>query len=396
MPSSDDYAREVIRAGRDMGVSPRGIVIGLATCIVEVGYPLRMYANRKVPESLLLPHDAVGDDGYSVGLFQQQIRRGSSGEWWWADCATCMNPYKSARLFFERLVKRDYDRGDPGAHAQAVQGSAFPDRYGQRMGEAQRLYDRLSGGSVSTYYDSDRSAEFGFGGPRPISGLRGVCIHTTESGKSATATARTADDVTTYQATSQTGSYNVMVGVDGKRILQNTDDWQTWSTGNKGNDILLHVCVVGNASQSRAEWLAQDKMLRAVGSVVGHWCRLYGWPIKKVDAAHLPGVLGHVDTRVWGGTDHTDPGPNFPYDVVLAYAQGAPTDEEIDMASAADLERKLDLILDQIGPKLPGWGPQSSFGKDAQGRELTLRDGVIAKLDRMQADIDAIRKAVTK
>ena len=77
-------------------------------------------------------------------------------------------------------------------------------------------------------------------------------------------------------------------------------------------------------------------------------------------------------------------------------AQLLPTDEEIDMASAKEIIEKLDLVLDQIGPRLATWGPQSSFGLDAQGRELTQRDGLIAKLDSMQADIDAIRKAVTK
>jgi len=87
MPTSDDYARATIRAGRDLGISVRGIKIGLATNIVEVGYPLKMYANSKVPESLKLPHDAVGSDGYSVGTFQQQIRKGTNGAWWWADCA---------------------------------------------------------------------------------------------------------------------------------------------------------------------------------------------------------------------------------------------------------------------------------------------------------------------
>ncbi len=192
-----------------------------------------------------------------------------------------------------------------------------------------------------TYYDSDRSNEFGFGRPRPTSGLVGICIHTTESGKSATATARTADDVVSYQVRTQSGSYNVMVGVDGKVIRENTDDWQTWSTGNKGNDILLNLCVVGNASQSRAEWLAQDKMLRSVGRVLRYWSDKYRIPLRRVTAAGLPGILGHVDTRVWGGTDHADPGPNFPYDVVIGYAKGAPTEVVKPVVNAIDAEAKV-------------------------------------------------------
>ena len=33
--SKDDYAREVLRAGRDMGITPKGIVIAFATVSVE-------------------------------------------------------------------------------------------------------------------------------------------------------------------------------------------------------------------------------------------------------------------------------------------------------------------------------------------------------------------------
>lgn len=390
MSSSDDYAREVIRAGRDMGISPRGIVIGLATVIVEAGLPIRMWANQKVPESLLLPHDSVGSDGLSVGIFQQQVRRGVTGEWWWADCATCMDPYRSAGLFFARLKKLNYATATSdvaaGAIAQAIQRSAFPDRYGERMPEARALLAQLTttGATVATYYDSDRSSEFGFGSARPVSSIIGICIHTTESGKSATATSATADNVTDYQIRTESGSYHVMVGVDGKRIRQNTDGWVTWSTGNKGNNVLLHLCFVGNASQSRAEWLAQETMLRAGATVVRHWSDLYGIPLKKVPVAALPGVCGHDDTRAWGGTDHTDPGPNFPYDKLIEFANGdsattgggalmALTDKE-----QRELLTKTREIYDQLGPKRPEWSDASSVGKNAAGQELTLRDGIAA------------------
>lgn len=138
--SKDQYAREILRAGRDLGITPRGIVIAFATVSVECDWI--MYANSKVPESLKLPHERVGSDGLSVGLFQQQVVWGNG--WWWGDAATCMDPYMSARLFFERLAKRDYNNGDPGSHAQAIQRSAYPDRYGQRMADAQKLYDRIA------------------------------------------------------------------------------------------------------------------------------------------------------------------------------------------------------------------------------------------------------------
>lgn len=141
--SAAQYAPAVLKAGQDLGISPRGIVIGFATVYVESDW--LNYANSKVPDSLKLPYDKVGSDGYSVGLFQQQVVLGGNG-WWWGDAATCMSPYKSALLFFQRLKALDYNNtaNSPGSYAQDVQGSAFPDRYDERMADAQALYDQLT------------------------------------------------------------------------------------------------------------------------------------------------------------------------------------------------------------------------------------------------------------
>lgn len=139
---NDEYVRAVLKAGQDLGITERGIVIAFATVFVESNW--LNYANYKVPESLKLPYDAVGSDGYSVGLFQQQVVMGNG--WWWGDAATCMSPYKSAILFFQRLERLDYNNpaNSPGSYAQAVQQSAFPDRYDQRIAEAQALYNRIA------------------------------------------------------------------------------------------------------------------------------------------------------------------------------------------------------------------------------------------------------------
>jgi hypothetical protein len=134
--SVDDYARQVIQAGIDQGVTPRGIVIALATVYVESGWV--MYANPADPESLNYPHEALSYDANSVGLFQQRAE-------WWGTCAQRMDPYQSAAMFYQRLKTFPYnDTGrSPGYWAQAVQDSAFPDRYDQHINEAQQLYDRL-------------------------------------------------------------------------------------------------------------------------------------------------------------------------------------------------------------------------------------------------------------
>ncbi|WP_211276133.1 tape measure protein [Corynebacterium aquilae] len=126
------FTHEVARAAKSLALPAAAAAIGIATTLVESGNPLKMYANKKVPESLSFRHDAVGNDYDSVGLFQQR----QAG---WGTLAQRMTPFDSAILFFERLKKFDWESMDPGAAAQKVQVSAFPDRYGKQMGLAKTM-----------------------------------------------------------------------------------------------------------------------------------------------------------------------------------------------------------------------------------------------------------------
>lgn len=144
----DQHTLDIIREGQRRSVTPRGIQIALATGLVESN--ITIYANERVPESMSIPHGAVGSDAYSVGIFQQQVRDTGDG-WWWGDAATCMDPTLSAGLFYARLVTHDYNGPDsPGSYAQAVQSSAFPDRYDERFQEAVDLYNRLANLATDT------------------------------------------------------------------------------------------------------------------------------------------------------------------------------------------------------------------------------------------------------
>ena len=337
--TNDAYAREVIRAGRDMGITPRGIVIGFATVFVESNW--LNYANGKVPESLSLPHDAVGSDGYSVGLFQQQVRKGANGQWWWADCRTCMDPYQSARLFFARLAARDYNRGDPGAHAQAVQGSAFPDRYGQRMADAQNYYNRLAGGTtvadnrppfneIDVMGNSCQSRN----GQKP----RLFLLHTQEG-------AGTAQSLAAYLNNPNNGaSYHYTVSDDGVVCDVVDTDLASWSVGD-ANAYSINLCFAGSrASWTRQQWL--DQMGRAI-DIAAYLavadCKKYGIPAKWLGSGgrYTPANAGISDhqyvTSVIGWGSHTDCGPGFPGDVFAAavakYSNGAPPVNAIDAAA---------------------------------------------------------------
>lgn len=132
------FAHEIARAAIDSGFNHEGEAydaaqIALATALVESGSPMKMYANNAVPESLNYRHDAVGSDHDSVGLFQQR----DNGAW--GTVAQRMDPYESAKLFFDALKKVDWQNMEPGAAAQAVQRSAFPGRYSVQLDKAGNL-----------------------------------------------------------------------------------------------------------------------------------------------------------------------------------------------------------------------------------------------------------------
>ena len=129
------FVREITRAAQEAGLDREAAVIGTGTSIVEVGSPLKMYANNRVPESLNFRHDALGSDHDSVGLFQQR----DNGAW--GTVAQRMNAFDSAGLFFRELVKFDWQAMGRGAAAQKVQRSAHPGRYEPVMGDAEALVD---------------------------------------------------------------------------------------------------------------------------------------------------------------------------------------------------------------------------------------------------------------
>ncbi|WP_163746818.1 hypothetical protein [Mycolicibacterium helvum] len=145
VPSFDQVALAFIAEDRRRNITPRGIVIALSVGLVESN--LKIYANPKVPASMQIPHNAVGYDSYSVGPCQQQVVMGANG-WWWGDAATCMNPTSSSGLFYDRLVRFDYNSTahTPGWCAAEIPQPAkqYRGRYDDRMAEAQQLYNRLA------------------------------------------------------------------------------------------------------------------------------------------------------------------------------------------------------------------------------------------------------------
>jgi hypothetical protein len=150
-PEQLGYAQAVLAAGQAMGITPLGIQIAFAVAAAESSW--LMYANSNDPASLSFPHDAVGNDGTSDGLFQQQDSWGST------QCR--MDPTCSANLFFTALQQTAYNSGQnsPGYYAQQVQRSADSTGsiYDNQMPAAVALYNQLIGSQRTAPAPEDQS-----------------------------------------------------------------------------------------------------------------------------------------------------------------------------------------------------------------------------------------------
>ncbi|MGC4748593.1 peptidase M23 [Micromonospora sp. DT201] len=129
-------AEAIVRAGRKMGVPRRGLVIAVATAMQESN--LYNVASGVLPESQDYPHQGVGWDSDSVGLFQQ---RSSSG---WGPVGQLMDPEFATRQFLTALEQvPGWEQMRLTDAAQAVQVSAFPEYYQQHEGRATRVVDAI-------------------------------------------------------------------------------------------------------------------------------------------------------------------------------------------------------------------------------------------------------------
>lgn len=121
------YARTIVGEVRARGLPAQAAVNAVSTALQESS--LKMYWNPKVAGSQALAPDpsAVGTDGYSVGLFQQQV---NGSQFSWGSVADAMDPRASTRMFLDRLTAiPGWQSMSVTAADQAVQRSAYPDAY---------------------------------------------------------------------------------------------------------------------------------------------------------------------------------------------------------------------------------------------------------------------------
>src|SRR5215217_8587505 len=117
-----------------------------------------------------------------------------------------------------------------------------------------------------------------------------------------------------------------------------------WTLRN-GNPISDNIEQCAWARWTRAEWLARPKLLDATARWLADRHKAQPWiPLRRLTDDEIrrkvPGVLGHGDySRATGDGTHWDPGPNYPWDVVLAKANayaGNTSQQEDDMPYTPD------------------------------------------------------------
>jgi murein DD-endopeptidase MepM/ murein hydrolase activator NlpD len=143
-------AAVIIGVGKQLKLPPRAWLIALATAAQESNLQVYANDNRAYPEvvrlSMALPHQAVGHDHDSVGLFQQRPVEGDGG---WGHVAELMNPASSATKFYQALVKvPGWQRMRLTEASQRVQRSAFPGAYQKWEGLATMLVHTLAGDAL--------------------------------------------------------------------------------------------------------------------------------------------------------------------------------------------------------------------------------------------------------
>lgn len=116
-----------------------------------------------------------------------------------------------------------------------------------------------------------------------------------------------------------------------------------------GNPWSENIELCGFAKWSRADWLSRPKLIDACAKWLAARSKARDIPLVKLTPqqyrAGQSGVIGHHDHTVgYSDGTHWDPGPSFPWDVVLSkardYAGGVDLEERdwLDMATPEQVE----------------------------------------------------------
>ncbi len=143
-------------------------------------------------------------------------------------------------------------------------------------------------------------------------------------------------------ATRRTDGVSAHLYVDRGEVIQSLDLLARagHAGSQQGNEHAIAVEITGVNGWSREQWL-RNVAWDQLGAALAWCCRQFGIAVRRaaVDemrtSPRVRAFYSHDDMRrAWGGTDHTDPGPGFPWDrlfqaVNAALVGAAPSTPEV-------------------------------------------------------------------
>lgn len=164
-PAQLGHAKTIYDVSVGMKLPVRAAVVAMAT-VAQESYFKNM-ANSNVPKSLTIPHESVGSDHDSVGLFQQRPLP-PDGAGGWGTVEELMTPRISATKFYSALRRIDgWEQLPITVAAQRVQVSAFPEAYAKHEPLAIALVTTIAGGAITCVAAGQISAS---GWTKPVNG----------------------------------------------------------------------------------------------------------------------------------------------------------------------------------------------------------------------------------
>lgn len=190
-----------------------------------------------------------------------------------------------------------------------------------------------------------------------------IAIHNTSNNAS--------DENEASYATRRTDGVSSHFYCDRDSVIQSLDTAaKAGHAGNRqGNENAVAVEITGANGWTRQQWL-DNVAWDLLGRVLAEVCRHYGIAVRRASVGEMqanPAVkafYGHNDMRLaWGGTDHTDPGPTFPWDRLFSAVTAALGGGDDDMDAKQDERlRNVDTWLRQL-VELEDLVPLSNDGK---------------------------------
>lgn len=174
---------------------------------------------------------------------------------------------------------------------------------------------------------------YSYGGPFGAGDPIGVVVHSTEGPNGPNAAEAVAGPGWFGGPSAGTSAHKI---VDENSICEGVHrDTVAWHVGPNGNGLYIGYEFSGYAAWDAATWQApaQLSMLQIAAQHIAEDLQAIGAPAQFLSvaqvAARQKGLLTHNDVRLaLGGTTHSDPGPNFPFAILLGYIQsymgGAP------------------------------------------------------------------------